>query len=236
MSKHLVRALEEVDRSILAVGSMVEEQLSKATLALVNRRADLATEAINGDDAIDRREVEFEEECLRILALHQPVAADLRFLIAVLKVNSDLERMGDLAANIAERALYLASNPPLNADLDFNAMAQRVRNMVRNVLDALVNVDADLARSVCREDDEVDKLNHHNHEVLFELMRKDPASVDRAVQTLFATRHLERLADHAVNIAEDVIYLAEGDVIRHSDFLTMHAEDESRANGTRLPG
>jgi phosphate transport system protein len=216
MSLHFFRALEDVNKAILAVGAMVEESINKAILALIHRRADLATEVIQGDDEIDRREIAVEEQCLQILALHQPVAHDLRFVVSVLKVNSDLERMGDLAANIAERALSLSKQDPLPAAMDFAEMADRVRLMVRKALDALVKQDADLARQVCSEDDAVDRLNHENHRVLKQIMYANPENLDRALVTLFASRHLERIADHAVNVAEDVVYMVEGEVIRHA--------------------
>lgn len=216
MSLHFFRALEEVNKAILAVGAIVEESINKAILALIHRRGDLALEVIEGDDEIDRREIAVEEQCLQILALHQPVAHDLRFVVSVLKVNSDLERMGDLAANIAERALALSKQEPLPAPLDFAEMADRVRLMVRKALDALVKEDAELARQVCSEDDEVDRLNHEQHRALKQVMYERPEYLDRALLTLFASRHLERIADHAVNIAEDVVYMVEGEVIRHA--------------------
>jgi phosphate transport system protein len=216
MSLHFFRALEEVNKAILAVGAIVEESINKAILALIHRRGDLALEVIEGDDEIDRREIAVEEACLQILALHQPVAHDLRFVVSVLKVNSDLERMGDLAANIAERALALSKQDPLPAAMDFEEMANRVRLMVRKALDALVKEDAELARQVCNEDDAVDRLNHEQHRVLKQIMFANPENLDRALLTLFASRHLERIADHAVNIAEDVVYMVEGEVIRHA--------------------
>jgi phosphate transport system protein len=216
MSLHFFRALEEVNKAILAVGAIVEESINKAILALIHRRGDLALEVIEGDDEIDRREIAVEEACLQILALHQPVAHDLRFVVSVLKVNSDLERMGDLAANIAERALALSKQDPLPAAMDFEEMANRVRLMVRKALDALVKEDAELARPVCNEDDAGDRLNHEQHRVLKQIMFANPENLDRALLTLFASRHLERIADHAVNIAEDVVYMVEGEVIRHA--------------------
>jgi phosphate transport system protein len=230
MSKHLLRALADIDRKILSVGSMVEESINKAIVAVISRRAELAEEVIKGDDAIDRREVEFEEECLRILALHQPVATDLRFIVAVFKANSDLERMGDLASNIAERARELAKLPPLEAEVDFAGMADLVRQMVCQCLDALVTEDPQLAGRVCETDDKVDGLNHTYVARLRDLMHKDPTTIDRALLLLQAIRHLERIADHAVNIAEDVVYMVEGEVIRHSHPERQALRDNS--NGT----
>ncbi len=216
MSQHFVRSLVDLNRAILEVGALVEESINKAILALVNRRADLAREVIAGDDDIDRAEITVEELCLQILALHQPVAHDLRFIVSVLKVNSDLERMGDLAANIAERALALSQEPPLVTTVDLTEMAEHVRAMVRDVLNALVSLDPALARKVCDHDDVVDKLNHEQRLALTKVMHDRPQDLDRALLTLFASRHLERIADHAVNIGEDVVYMVEGEVIRHA--------------------
>ncbi len=213
--KHLRRDLERLEREILRVGALVEEAIRKATIALVDRRPELAEAVIAGDAQIDAMEVEVEEECLKILALHQPVATDLRFLVAVLKVNNDLERMGDLAVNVAERARYLATHEPLEVPLDFPCMVERVRDMVADSLGALVRQDAPAARAVCERDDAVDAINRHMFSVLQDLMERDPPSIQRAVHALSASRHLERIADLATNIAEDVVFMVDGDVIRH---------------------
>jgi phosphate transport system protein len=189
--------------------------MDKAIAAVMDRRLELAQEVLEGDDAIDQREVRVEEECLKTLALHQPVAADLRLVVALLKVDNDLERVGDLAVNIAERAAYLAVHPPLRADLDFRAMGERVRTMVRQSLDALVRRDTDLARRVWRYDEAVDAMNRRIFDVLEALMEKDPSTVRRAVHAISASRHLERMADAATNIAEDVIFMVDGEVVRH---------------------
>ena len=167
------------------------------------------------DDRINHREVLIEEECLKMLALHQPVAADLRFIVAVLKVNNDLERMGDLAVNIAERAAYLATQEPLQVSLDFPKMAEGVRDMVRESLDALSNMNPRLARHVLTMDDEIDEANRGMFDILQELMHRDPSTIERAVHLLSASRHLERIADLATNIAQDVVYMSEGRLIRH---------------------
>ncbi|RMG10799.1 MAG: phosphate transport system regulatory protein PhoU [Planctomycetota bacterium] len=215
MTRHLNRDLEHLERQILELGAFVEEALNKATLALIDRRPELAQEVIDGDQAIDEKEVEVEEECLKILALHQPLATDLRFIVAALKVNNDLERMGDLACNVAERALYLSTHEPLGVPLDFDRMVAATRSMVSDSLRALVNQDASLARNVCERDDEVDAINKQMFVVLQEKMIEDPAAIKRAVHTLSASRHLERIADLATNIAEDVVFMVSGDVIRH---------------------
>ncbi len=215
MSKHLQHDLDRLKKEILAMGALVEEAINRAIASLANRDAALARQVLEGDDAIDRKEVEVEDMCLKMLALHQPVAGDLRYIIAVLKVNNDLERMGDLAQNIAERALYLATHEPIEVDLDFSRMVELVRRMVGQSLDALVNQDPVLARRVCMQDDEVDRLQRNMFEVLQALMTKDPRTVERAVQMLSVSRHLERIADSTTNVAEDIVFMVEGDIIRH---------------------
>ncbi len=215
MAKHLLRDLENLKQRILALGSLVEEATNKAITALEDRRPELAELVLTADDQIDQRELEIEEDCMKILALHQPVAADLRFIIAAMKVNNDLERMGDLAVNIAERAMYLTTHPPIEHALDFTQMAEQVREMVRDSLDSLVNHDPAQAREVLAKDDIVDESNRNMFSVLQELMHKNPDTIDRAINTLSASRHLERIADLATNIAEDVVFMAEGEVIRH---------------------
>lgn len=215
MAIHLLRDLEHLKKQTLALGAMVEQATDKAIAALVDRRPDLAEEVMHGDDRIDRKEVEVEEECLKILALHQPVAADLRFLVAVLKVNNDLERMGDLAVNVAERAAFLATHEPLRVDLDFPGMALLVRGMVHDALDAVVRMDTDLARDVWSRDDEVDAAHRRSYRVLEESMQRDPGTVERCIHLLSASRNLERIADAATNIAEDVLFMVLGEVVRH---------------------
>lgn len=219
MPKHLQRDLDSLKKDLLAMGSMVWDAIQRAMTALVDRRPELAAQLLEVDDAIDAREVEIEEECLKLLALHQPVATDLRYIIAVLKVNNDLERIGDLAVNIAERAVYLASHDPLPVPLEFGGMVDRVQAMVNGALDALVERDTELARRVLAMDDEVDDLHRAMFDALQGVMRADPATVVRAVQSLSVSRHLERIADLATNIAEDVVFMVDGDLIRHQHEL-----------------
>jgi phosphate transport system protein len=215
MAIHLLRDLEHLKKQVLAVGALVEEATDKAISALVDRRPGLAEEVIQGDDRIDRKEVEVEEECLKVLALHQPVAADLRFIITVLKVNNDLERMGDLAVNVAERAAFLSTHEPLPLRVDFPSMGDLVRGMLRDALDALVRLDTDMARQVWSRDDQVDAANRSIRESIEDLMESDSTTVERALHTLSASRNLERIADHATNIAEDVLFMVLGEVARH---------------------
>ncbi len=215
MTLHLQRDLEAVKSQLLDMGGLVEKVSNQAITALQERDTELSAGVHELDLTIDQQEVKIEEECLKILALHQPVATDLRFVVCIMKVNNDLERMGDLAINIAERASYLSSHEPLGVPLDFHRMAELAREMVKESLSALLNLDTDLARKVLAKDDEVDEINRQMFEILEEIMLKDPTTIRRAIHLLSASRHLERIADLATNIAEDVVFLVEGEVIRH---------------------
>jgi phosphate transport system protein len=213
--KHFERDCERLSRELFTIGGLVEEATAGAVRALVERRRELAEQVIQGDRVIDSREVELEEHCLKVLALHRPVAIDLRFILAVLKVNNDLERMGDQAVNIAERALALVDQPPLALVLDMAAMAAQVQQMVRKSLNALVQHDVTEARQVRRLDDEIDELNRRLYVVVRDLVLETPTAIERALSILSVSRNLERIADLATNIAEDVIFLVEGEVVRH---------------------
>ena len=216
MAKHLQRDLDNLKREILAVGTLVEEAISKSLRLLKERNPALIDEIIEGDVAIDEREVEVEEECLKVMALHQPMAADLRFVIAVLKVNNDLERMGDLACNIARRTRHALVQPPSSRPLvDFTRMGGKVMDMVHASLDALVRQDADLARDVCRLDEEIDQAHRQTYDLLKQRMRENPDVVEEAVSALTVSRSLERIADLATNVAEDIVFMVDGEVIRH---------------------
>ena len=215
MTLHLQRDLEAVKSQLLDMGGLVEKVSNQAITALQERDTELSAGVHELDLTIDQQEVKIEEECLKILALHQPVATDLRFVVCIMKVNNDLERMGDLAINIAERASYLSSHEPLGVPLDFHRMAELAREMVKESLSALLNLDTHLARKVLAKDDEVDEINRQMFEILEEIMLKDPTTIRRAIHLLSASRHLERIADLATNIAEDVVFLVEGEVIRH---------------------
>ena len=215
MGKHLQRDLDLIKKDILTMGAMVEDATNKAISAFLQRREDLANELMAGDEQSDQKESAIEDECLKTLALHHPVAGDLRFVVMVLKVNHDLERMGDLAANMAERTLALLRDKSLDIKLPIQELGESVRMMVRHCLDALVNLDAKLARKVCEDDDSVDRMHREMFVVLEQKMRADSSSIERATGLLSLSRYLERIADHATNIAEDVVYLVEGDIIRH---------------------
>lgn len=215
MSKHLERDLENLQQDLLALASSVEEAIHKATRALQHRESDLAQEVIDGDSAIDEEENQVENECLKMLALHQPVAVDLRRIVSALKINTELERMGDIAEDIAERAVTLARLPEIIVSERLQRMTDVTTTMVRQSLDAFVNLDARLARVVCRLDDEVDRFNNEIIDELIALMEQSPELVEPGLSMFSAVRHLERIADHATNIAEDVVYLVEGVIIRH---------------------
>lgn len=218
MTKHIQRQVDVLKQKILYVGTLVEEAIAKAIAALINRDAKLAERVIESDNAIDRMEVEVEEECLKILALYQPVAADLRFVVAVLKINNDLERMGDVAQNIAKRAIYLAKADPIEIEFDFRSMAAKAQNMVKQSLDALVNSDSNLARLVRTEDDEVDQARQQFRQRVLDEIRKRPERVEYLLKLNSVSKHLERLADMATNVAEDVIYMVEGEIVRHQHY------------------
>lgn len=215
MSKHLERDLDILQRDILTLAGAVEEAIYKAIRALQEREVAVAQQVIEGDTPIDRQENHVEEECLKLLALHQPVAIDLRRVATILKINTDLERMADLAADIAERAIVLATPPFIPVPPGLQLMTDLTTSMVRQSLDAFVNLDARLARRVWRLDDEVDRYNDEIIQDLIEAMQSAPEMVPPGLSLFSAVRHLERIADHATNIAEDVVYLVEGEIVRH---------------------
>ncbi len=215
MPKHFQRDLDSLKRDLISLASSVEDQIQKSIRALRERLPSVARQVIEGDDAIDDEENHVEEECLKLLALHQPVAVDLRCITAALKINSELERMADLAEDIAERALHLAQLPEISVPGKLDLMTDLTTSMVRQSLDAFVNLDARLARTVCRLDDEVDRLNEEIIDELVKAMKQNPTMIEAGLSFFSATRHLERIADHATNIAEDVVYLVEGEIVRH---------------------
>ncbi|MFQ5868508.1 MAG: phosphate signaling complex protein PhoU [Candidatus Zixiibacteriota bacterium] len=215
MTKHLLREIERLKRSILAEGAIVERAIDDSIRSLLSRDQALAKRVIDNDHLIDDMEVRIEEDCLKILALHQPVAIDLRFIVAAMKINSGLERMGDLAVNIAERASYLATQETVTLPVDFGEMAAVTKRMVRESLQSLVNSDPELALTVTDEDDIVDDFNRQMFIKVQQRMSQSPGEVKSLLHCLSASRHLERIADLATNIAEDVIYMTTGDIIRH---------------------
>lgn len=215
MGRHLQREIELLKKRITSLCTVVEESVRKAVRAIEERDRVLAESVIEGDYAIDHEEVRVEEECLKILALYQPVAIDLRFIIAALKINNELERMGDLAVNIAERAVFLCEREPIHAPFAFDDMCNKTLAMLRQSLDSLFEMDASLARYVLASDDEVDDINRQMYVKVGEAIQANPQLTDRLLSYLSASRHLERIADGATNIAEDVIYMIEGHIVRH---------------------
>ncbi len=215
MTRHIERQIDHLKQKIQFVGTLVEEAISKAITALINRDTALAQRVIESDAEIDRMEVEVEEECLKILALYQPVAADLRFVVSALKMNNDLERMGDLAKNIAKRVGQLARGQQIELPTEIRPMAIKAQEMVMQSLEAVVNADTTLARHVREQDDEVDLARQTIHEKVLRGIKESPENVEELLRINSVSKHLERLADMATNIAEDVIYMVEGDIVRH---------------------
>lgn len=217
MSLHLQRQISKLKQMILSMGTLTEEAVAKATRAIETRDPQLAKAVIDGDSEIDLMEIDIEEECLHTLALHQPVALDLRYVVAVLKINNDLERIADLAVNVAEKVNFLRQvSNPVAENFELPEMAKSVRTMLKQSLDALVNIDSELAEKVRAADDQVDLVHKQMYKVVEQNIRAQPEKVEALVNLLGVSRNLERIADHAVNIAEDVIYLARGDILRHS--------------------
>ena len=207
--------IENLKKAILSLSAMVEDNVRKAVNATEERNSKLAQEVIDGDSTVDALEVELEEDCLKVLALHQPVAIDLRFIIAVLKINSFLERIGDQAVNIAERASYLAEHKDVEMPTAVPQLTEKVQVMLRRSLDALVNMDAKRAREVLSLDDEVDEIHREMYKKVQRMMCEQPAKIEGLIQWLSVSRCLERVADQAENIAEDVLYMIEGQIVRH---------------------
>ena len=215
MSAHLQREIERLKKDVLSLCALVEDQVQMALRAVLDHDEELAGEVEKRDLDIDQREIEVEEECMKTLALHQPVAVDLRLIIATLKINSDLERIGDMAVNIAHKARDLVSEPPVEVSFDLGAMWAKTQAMLRDSIDALVSMDVEQATAVCRRDDEVDRMKHDIRVEVESSIARHPERVRALLRMLAVARNLERIADLATNIAEDVVYLVEGRIIRH---------------------
>ena len=215
MAAHLLRALDGLQRDLIALAGLVEDAIHKSIRALQTRNLDLAREVIECDAQIDSEDNHVYEECLKILALHQPVATDLRRIVSVMMITTDLERMGDLAEEIAERAISLTGTAHVPIPEKLQRMADLTTMMVRQSLDSFVNLNHTQAERVRRMDDEVDRYNEEIIQELIKAMQSNPEMVDPGLSMFSATRHLERIADHATKIAEDVIYLIGGELVRH---------------------
>lgn len=215
MERHLDVELNDLKKKLLLMGGSVESQLQDVLQALLKRDSDLAIRVVENDMNVNTLDLEIDETCLRLLALHHPTAGDLRFITTTMKISAELERMSDLAENIAERAIELNEEPQLKPYIDIPRMAEWTIQMVQECLDAFVNRDAELARKVCRNDEYVDDLTEQLFRELVSFMLEDPGTITRAARLTFIGKYYERIADHATNVAELVVYLVEGKIIRH---------------------
>ena len=216
MQRHFHEELDSLKQTLLAMGALVEDQIRRVMRALVERDDVLARNVIERDAQVNAYDVEVDEKCVELLALHQPTAGDLRFLTTAMKIVTDLERIGDQAVNIAQRAIELNLEPQLKPYIDLPRMAEKAQAMVKESLDAFVARDTELARRVCSEDAAVDALNHQIFRELLTFMMEDAKTIPRAIRLILIARFLERVADHATNIAEMVIYMVEGKMVRHT--------------------
>ena len=214
MTRHIERQISNLKEKIRRVGTVVEEAISKSISAVINRDVPLAQRVLASDEAFDRMEVEVEEECLKILALYQPVAADLRFVVAVLKINNDLERMWDLAKNIAKRVAQLEGAGPVELPPEIRTMAMQAEEMVRGCLTAVIDGDPVLARRIREQDDIVDEARQKARRRILAGIKQQPENVEALLRVNSITKHIERIADMATNVAEDVIYMVEGEIVR----------------------
>lgn len=216
---HTIKQYEEelrlIKEKVLRLGGLVEEGITNSIKALVERNTDLAKRTIENDHVVNGLEVEIDELCLKVLALRQPAASDLRLITTAIKIITDLERIGDMAVNVCERAVELNDEPPLKPYIDIPRMAEAAQRMLKESLDAFVNGDTDLATKVLVEDDFVDDLNRQIFRELLTFMLEEPSTIARAMKVLFISKYLERIADHATNIAEMVVFMVKGKVIRH---------------------
>lgn len=217
MGVHLQREIDRLKRQVLGLCAQVEENVQLAVRALLERDTTLAAEVKRRDEMIDDTEVDVEEECLKILALHQPVANDLRYVISTLKIDNELERIGDLAVNIANKAALLALQPQLDVPFDIAGMTEKTQAMLRKAIDAFIHLDAHMADQVCKDDDEVDTLKKEARTSCCKLMQERPDRIRDYTALAGVARNLERIADHATNIAEDVIYMIQARIVRHGD-------------------
>jgi len=216
MHRHFDDELKSLKEKILRMGGIAEEQVQGSLRALIARDSDLARKIIENDRRVNALDVEVDEDCLRLLALQQPTARDLRFITTAMKISTELERISDLAENICERAIELNEEPQLKPYIDIPRMANWSLRMVKEALDAFVTGDANLARKVCTDDDFVDDLTHQLFRELLSFMLENPKTITRAIRITFIAKYLERIADHATNVAELVVYMVEGKIIRHT--------------------
>ena len=216
MQRHFHEELEALKQTLLAMGGLVEDQIRRVMKALLERDDVMAQEVIERDHQVNTYDVQVDEQCVSLLALYQPAAGDLRFITTAMKIVTDLERIGDQAVNIAQRVLELNREPQLKPYIDLPRMAEKAQRMVKESLDAFVARDTALARQVCGEDSEVDQLKEQIFRELLTFMMEDPRTIPRAIRVILISRFMERVADHATNIAEMVVYLVEGKMVRHT--------------------
>jgi phosphate transport system protein len=216
MSQHLQQEIEKLKSKLLSLVANVKGAVEKAVTSIDSRDARLAQSVVERDVEIDHAEVDLEDDCLKILALYQPVATNLRVIISVMKINNDMERIGDLAVNIAERTLYLCTEQPIEAPSDLAVMRTKALAMLTGSLESLIGLNTKRAHEVRTADDEVDEINRQIFKEFTTAVRKNPDTVESLLCYLSVSRHLERIADYATNIAEDVIYLVDGEIVRHS--------------------
>ena len=215
MAKHLEKELDRLKKLIYTLSARVDENLELAVKSFQESDVELAKKVMADDARIDELEIEVEEECLKALALYQPVAIDLRFIIAVMKMNNDLERIGDLAADIAKNGMHINQAPKPKVPLDLHQMSYLAKSIVRKALDALINIDTYLAREVIKDDDEINAMKAEMKAEIVEALKREPEHAESLITLLAITHRLERVGDHASNIAEDVIYMVEADIVRH---------------------
>ena len=234
MSRHLHRQIDHLKNMILQLGAKVETAVQQAATAVLTRNPKQAEQIIQSDETIDQMEIDIEEECLHTLALYQPVAQDLRYVVAVLKINSDLERIGDQAANMAEQVQSLSEREPVVVDgVDLERMTGEVRSMLKHSLDALVREDVAIAQFVRDSDDVVDDIHRRNYDSAEQWLNDHPEHGKQVILLTGISRQLERIADHAVNIAEDVLYMAEGRIFRHTtQRVAVGSDSEQPSNGS----
>jgi len=221
---HFESELQGLKNRLLSMGALVEQRVHRAVQALMERRVDAAEDIVTGDSDVNDLQIEVDDRCLKLLALQNPMASDLRLITAAMKINADLERIGDQAVNIAENAVKVAALPPLRPIIDLPRMAELAEGMTRDSLDAFVRRDSELARAILARDDEVDQLKDQIFRVLLTHMMADPGTIERALGLILVSRNLERIADHATNIAEDVIFVVEAKDVRHH-----HEEREAQS-------
>lgn len=218
MERHFDQQLGALRKNLIQMASLIETAIANAVKSLIERDSDLARLVVQSDEQVDALELEIDKQCVDLLALRQPLAIDLRFITSSIKITNNLERMGDLAVNIAERVIPLSQEPQLKPLIDIPRMATITQTMVKDSIDAFVNRDTELARSVYQRDSTVDAMNDQIFRELLTYMMQDPANITRAVHLILITRHLERIADHSTNIAEEVVYIVKAKVVKHRGY------------------